>query len=56
MDNGDDQDLGPGDAHVVGPGHDAWVAGDKPCVILDFAGTLQTGARMAACEPVRYPV
>jgi hypothetical protein len=49
MDDGDDQDLGPGDAHVAGPGHDAWVVGDEPCVILDFAGTLQTGARMAAC-------
>lgn len=49
MDNGDEQDLGPGDAHVAGPGHDAWVLGDEPCVILDFAGTLQKGGRVAAC-------
>jgi hypothetical protein len=49
MDNGDVADLGPGDAHVAGPGHDAWVVGEEPCVVVDFAGTLQTGARVAAC-------
>ena len=30
MDNGHEYDLGPGDAHVVSPGHDAWVVGDEP--------------------------
>ncbi|MGA8679709.1 MAG: cupin domain-containing protein [Acidimicrobiales bacterium] len=49
MDDGEEGDLGPGDAHVVGPGHDAWVVGDEPCVILDFAGSLQGEARVAAC-------
>ena len=39
MDDGTELDLGPGDAHVVSPGHDAWVVGDEPCVILDFATT-----------------
>lgn len=29
--------LGPGDAFEVGPGHDAWVEGDAPCVALDFS-------------------
>jgi hypothetical protein len=28
--------VGPGEAFEVGPGHDAWVVGDKPCVALDF--------------------
>ncbi|MFA5135004.1 MAG: cupin domain-containing protein [Patescibacteria group bacterium] len=28
--------VGPGEAFEVGPGHDARVAGDKPCVALDF--------------------
>ncbi len=37
MDDGTEADLGPGDAHVVGPGHDAWVVGDEPCVIIDVA-------------------
>jgi mannose-6-phosphate isomerase-like protein (cupin superfamily) len=31
--------VGPGDAFEVGPGHDAWVVGDEPCVAIDF-GTL----------------
>ena len=36
MDDGTELDLGPGDAHVVGPGHDAWVLGDEPLVTIDF--------------------
>lgn len=48
MDDGQERDLGPGDAHVVGPGHDAWVEGDEPCVILDVAGWSQ-GARVGTC-------
>jgi len=39
MDDGEELTLGPGDAHVVAPGHDAWVIGDEPCVILDFTTT-----------------
>ncbi len=39
MDSGEERELAAGDAHVVGPGHDAWVVGDEPCVILDFAAT-----------------
>jgi hypothetical protein len=29
-------EVGPGEAFEVGPGHDAWVIGDEPCVALDF--------------------
>lgn len=28
--------VGPGDAFEMGPEHDAWVVGTKPCVALDF--------------------
>lgn len=42
MDDGREYDLGPGDAHVVSPGHDAWVVGEEPCVIVDFAATGST--------------
>jgi hypothetical protein len=36
MDDGTELELGPGDAHVVSPGHDAWVVGDEECVIIDL--------------------
>ena len=37
MDDGKTHDLGPGDAADIPPGHDAWVTGNEPCVIIDFA-------------------
>jgi len=42
MDDGREVEFGPGDAHVVGPGHDAWVVGDEPCVAIDVAITAAT--------------
>jgi uncharacterized protein (TIGR02246 family) len=36
MDDGTQVELGPGEAHVVAPGHDAWVVGDEPCVLVDI--------------------
>lgn len=38
MDNGRVDDLGPGDIAITGPGHDALVVGDEPCVLLDIQG------------------
>jgi uncharacterized protein (TIGR02246 family) len=35
MDDGTEVELGPGDAHVIAPGHDAWVVGDEQCVLVD---------------------
>ncbi|MCF6156471.1 MAG: cupin [Candidatus Brocadia sp.] len=34
--NGIEREVGPGEAFEVGPGHDAWVIGNEPCVALDF--------------------
>src|SRR5437763_16264230 len=39
MDDGTEADIGPGDALVISPGHDAWVVGDEPCVMLDWSGS-----------------
>lgn len=39
MDDGREYEFGPGDAHVIGPGHDAWVVGDETCVVIDFTST-----------------
>jgi quercetin dioxygenase-like cupin family protein len=38
MDDGSEATAGPGDAFVVSPGHDGWVVGDEPCVMLDGPG------------------
>jgi hypothetical protein len=38
MDDGTELEFGPGDVGVVPPGHDAWVVGDEPVVVLDFTG------------------
>jgi hypothetical protein len=39
--------VGPGDAFVTGPAHDAWVVGDEPCVALDVIplGSSRASAR-----------
>lgn len=34
--DGEEVTVGPGEAFEIGPGHDAWVLGDQPCVALDF--------------------
>jgi hypothetical protein len=39
MDDGSELDVGPGDAFVIGPGHDAWVIGEEDLVTIDFAPT-----------------
>jgi quercetin dioxygenase-like cupin family protein len=38
MDNGDEMEYGPGDFAIMAPGHDAWVIGDEPCVLVDWNG------------------
>lgn len=38
MSDGTEGEIGPGDLAYIGPGHDAWVVGDEPCVGLDFGG------------------
>jgi quercetin dioxygenase-like cupin family protein len=38
MDDGAQLEYGPGDAFYMPSGHDAWVVGDKRCVLIDFTG------------------
>ncbi len=38
MDDGEEVEFGPLDVGDIPPGHDAWVLGDEPVHILDFAG------------------
>jgi hypothetical protein len=35
-DDGTEEDLGPGEAYVIEPGHNAWVVGDEPLVGFEF--------------------
>ena len=35
-DDGSEGDIGPGEAYVIEPGHDAWVVGDEPLVGFEF--------------------
>ncbi|MGA3118668.1 MAG: cupin domain-containing protein [Syntrophobacteraceae bacterium] len=38
MDDGSEEEFGPGDIGNVPPGHDAWVVGDEPVVMIDVTG------------------
>jgi len=38
MDDGTEFDCRPGDVSLIACGHDAWVVGDEPVVIVDFQG------------------
>ncbi len=38
MDDGRQFDCEPGDVSLITPGHDAWVVGDEPVVLVDFQG------------------
>ena len=35
-DDGTEEDLGPGEAYVIEPGHNAWVVGDEPFIGFEF--------------------
>jgi mannose-6-phosphate isomerase-like protein (cupin superfamily) len=34
--DGTEQDIGPGDAYVIEPGHDGWVTSNEPFVAFEF--------------------
>jgi hypothetical protein len=38
MDDGTEKEYGPGDVGIIPPGHDAWIVGNEPCVIIDING------------------
>ena len=38
MDDGEEMEFGPGDFMTAAPGHDAWIVGDEPCVVIDWHG------------------
>lgn len=38
MDDGSEEEFGPGDAFYMPSGHDAWIVGDEACVLIDVTG------------------
>lgn len=38
-DDGTEAELGPGDAYIIEPGHDAWIVGNEPLVGYEFEST-----------------
>lgn len=42
MDDGTENEYGPGDIAVIPPGHDAWTVGDEPAVGLDITGMVDS--------------
>jgi len=40
MDDGSEFDCNAGDVSLLPPGHDAWVVGNEPAVVVDFQGML----------------
>jgi quercetin dioxygenase-like cupin family protein len=38
MDDGTEKECRAGDVSLLPPGHDAWVVGDEPVVVVDFQG------------------
>lgn len=38
MSDGTEFDLGPGAVATLPPGHDAWVVGNEPVVVIDWSG------------------
>jgi hypothetical protein len=38
MEDGEETEFGPGEVSFIPPGHDAWVVGNEPAVIIDTSG------------------
>jgi EutQ-like cupin domain len=45
MDDGEEMEYGPGDFAIMAPGHDAWIIGDEPCIVLDWQGYVDYAKR-----------
>lgn len=45
MDDGTADEFGPGDLMICPAGHDAWIVGNEPCVVIDWAGFAEYAKR-----------
>jgi mannose-6-phosphate isomerase-like protein (cupin superfamily) len=52
--DGTEVEIGPGDAYVIEPGHDAWVVGKQPAVLIEFDTESSTAARFGLPDSHRH--
>jgi hypothetical protein len=50
MDDGAEDEAGPGDFFKVMPGHDAWVVGSEACIVVDFGASIEQYAKPAGTK------
>ena len=48
MDDGAEFDCRAGEVSLLPPGHDAWVVGNEPAVVVDFQGMIDYAKRQEA--------
>jgi quercetin dioxygenase-like cupin family protein len=53
MDDGSEENFDPGDILEILPGHDAWVVGLEPCVVLDWLGYSDYAKPAAAAQQAK---
>ncbi|MDR5698087.1 MAG: cupin domain-containing protein [Armatimonadota bacterium] len=41
MQDGTEVEFGPGDVAITSPGHDAWIVGDEPNVLIELADVVR---------------
>jgi uncharacterized protein YjlB len=41
LEDGTEMEFGPGDVAIIPPGHDAWVVGNEPNVLLELSGAVK---------------
>ena len=55
MDDGKEMTIGAGDLFDLAAGHDAWVLGDEPCVMIDYSPEVTRYATAPAAAEVAAP-
>ena len=45
MDDRSEDEFRPGEVSLLPPGHDAWVVGDEPVVVIDISGMAEYAKR-----------
>lgn len=56
MDDGTELDCKPGDVSYLPSGHDAWVVGNEPAVVVDFHGMREYAKAQAVPGSARRPL